>query len=55
MSSSPRGWSAERIAGVVVLAIFAAGVIGAVVAILLNHGDLPAQIAIHATQTAAPL
>lgn len=55
MSYSPRGWSVEHIVGVVVLAIFAAGVVGAVVAVLLNNGDVPSQIATQSAQTAAPL
>jgi hypothetical protein len=55
MSLSPRSLSTDRIIGIVVLAIFAMGVLGAVAAVLLNHGVVPAQIANHAAQTAAPL
>ncbi len=58
MAHSSHRWSAERITGLVMIAIFAAGVLGATVAIVMNHGTVPHQIVEHAidkAKDAAPL
>jgi hypothetical protein len=58
MPLSHRRWSLERITGFVMVAIFAAGLLGATLAIVINHGELPSHIAAKAVETvkeAAPL
>lgn len=57
MAHSSQRWSAERITGVVMIAIFAAGLLGATAAIVMNHGAVPHQIVEQSTgqKDAAPL
>jgi hypothetical protein len=58
MAHSSQRWSSERITGFVMIAIFAAGIIGATVAIVMNHGTVPHQIVeqtIDKVKDAAPL
>jgi len=57
MAHSSQRWSAERITGFVMIAIFAAGLIGATAAIVMHHGNVPHQIVEQSTdkKDAAPL